>query len=100
MDNNKIVNLKINKMKCDPNNHNLSVTHLGVCNECGGTNIVDAYRPNDESETTSPGYWKKRCEAAERFISQIYNLTQKESYMEWQQLKSSPPQTPNQEGIT
>jgi hypothetical protein len=34
---------------CNPNHHNLHVTHQSVCPDCGGTNLVDAYRPDTPS---------------------------------------------------
>jgi hypothetical protein len=37
-------------MKCTPNSHNLYVTHQGVCPECGGTTLVFAERPDDNSD--------------------------------------------------
>lgn len=54
----------MNMPKCLPNDHNLCVTNLGVCTECGGTSLCHADRPL--STPPSPAIGARWVRASER----------------------------------
>lgn len=59
--------------RCNPHDHNLHIVHTGVCMDCGGTNIVDAFTTHKaKGNNVAPLRWKEfERKYKERFFKDL-----------------------------